>query len=93
VAREIVLEDQIVAYAEACGWLVRKMIYPGRRGCPDRWFFKHGAIVIMEIKRAGRPAQPDGNQVREHRRLRDHGFRVHLVNDFETARALLDAAA
>lgn len=85
---EAEIEDDVVIFATNRGWLVRKMIYPGRRGCPDRWFFKNGRLVIMEMKR------PDGtlsgNQKREIERFAAVGWTIHVVSDRDTACMLLE---
>ena len=44
-------EGKAVAWAENNGWIVRKMQYIGRRGCPDRFFFGYGQIIMIEFKR------------------------------------------
>lgn len=86
---EAEIEDDVVAWATLRGWLVRKMIYPGRRGCPDRFFFKAGRLVIIEFKRkvSGRLS---GNQGRERTKYAAAGFTVHVVNDRDTAWVLLE---
>ena len=86
---EAEIEDDVVIFATSRGWLVRKMQYPGRRGCPDRWFFKGGRLVIIEFKREHR-SERSGNQVREHQRFRDAGFSVHTISDRDTACLLLE---
>lgn len=86
---EAEIEDDVVAWAEARGWLVRKMQYPGRRGCPDRWFFKGGRLVIIEFKRP-RTGRLSGNQGRERDRYAAAGFTVHVIDDRDTACLLLE---
>lgn len=75
---EIAFEKACCDDATARGWINRKMAYPGRRGCPDRWFFKDGDMVVVEFK------APDGAlspiQTREIRRLRHAGLTVHVVS-------------
>ena len=44
-------EGKAVVWAENNGWIVRKMQYIGRRGCPDRFFFGYGQIIMIEFKR------------------------------------------
>lgn len=78
--REKLIEDAYVAYAEAHGWLARKAVYSGRRGSPDRWFFRNGKLVLVEFKRPGET--PDGLQVKEHKALKDHGFPVLVIDRF-----------
>lgn len=88
---EAEIEDDVCIFAANRGWLVRKMKYPGRRGCPDRFFFKRGRLVIIEFKRPvlGRVS---GNQVRERNRYIDQGFPVHLISDRDTACLLLEGS-
>jgi len=85
---EAEIEDDVVAWAERRGWLVRKMVYPGRRGCPDRWFFKNGRLVIIEFKRKG--GRLSGNQVRERERFHKAGFVVDVIDDRDDACMLLE---
>jgi len=86
--REAPIEDDCIAFAENRGWMVRKMVYPSRRGCPDRFFFKEGRLVIMEFKRQHK-VDADPLQVREHRRYAAAGWTVHIVNDRDVAARLL----
>lgn len=87
MSREIVVEQKVCDLAEADGWLVRKCVYAGRRGSPDRWFFRDGRVVLIEFKRAGQ--FPDAQQQREHDRLAAQGFTVHVVRDVASGLALL----
>lgn len=87
---EATLEGDMVAWAENNGWLVRKMQYVGRRGCPDRFFFRGGNLVIVEFKRPGRN-KADPLQVREHKRYADAGWKVHLINDRDEAKRILSS--
>ena len=87
---EASVEDDVVAWAENRGWLVRKMQYVGRRGCPDRFFLRGGNLVIVEFKRPGRN-KADPLQVREHRRYAEAGWKVHVINDRDEAKRILSA--
>lgn len=83
--REKHIEDDCVAMAEADGWLVRKVLYAGIKGSPDRWFFKNGVLLCVEFKKPGE--EPNGQQLKQQAKLNDHGFYVHNINnkkDFET---------
>ena len=84
-------ENKAVAWAENHGWVVRPMSYRGRRGCPDRWFFGFGKIVIIEFKRP-EDGHLSGNQVKERARLAECGIVVHVVNDWREAIAILQRA-
>lgn len=92
VQKEVVLENDISGpggEAEQAGWLVYKMQFVGRRGCPDRWHFRrdHEKPVIIEYKKRGE--KPDGLQVKTHDRLRSQGFKVHIVDTHDDARRIL----
>lgn len=82
------IEDAVVEYAESKGWLVRKVVYAGRRGAPDRWFFKNGVLLMIEFKRPGRPL--DGHQDKERQRMAAVGHRVHVIDDIAKGKALFD---
>lgn len=81
MAREIELENAAVEYAEKQGWLAWKLVIAGIKGSPDRWFFKNGKLLIIEFKR--RDEEPDGNQKRRHKDLREAGFTVHVIDTWE----------
>lgn len=85
---EAEIEDDVVIFAVNRGWHVRKMQYPGRRGCPDRWFFKGGRLVIIEFKRPG--GRVSASQAKEIKRFAEQGFGVHVVSDRDTACMLLE---
>jgi hypothetical protein len=87
--KELSVEATVCAYAEDRGWLVRKIVYPGRRGAPDRHFYKDGRLIIVEFKRPV-GGVVSGNQKREHIRLMAAGFPVHLINDISKGCALFD---
>jgi hypothetical protein len=69
MADESLVEVPICNWAEADGWIVRKLKYIGRRAGPDRLFAKGKRIVLIEFK------DPDGElsalQGREFRRFRE----------------------
>jgi len=88
--REAVVEADISGpegEAVKAGWKVYKMQFIGKRGCPDRWHFRRGVLVIIEYKKIGE--KPDGIQMRRHDELRGQGFEVHVVRDHDHARKLL----
>lgn len=88
--REGDIEAKIIRAGKQRGWRQRKMMFVGRRGCPDRWFMrKPGQLVILEIK------DPDGvkavAQKREVKWLTDNGFNAHFVDSVEAAIQIFDA--
>lgn len=89
------VEDYFVAQCETHGALVRKLAYIGRRGAPDRMVvwrpgrnpkgyystkFGHH-IDFVELKAPGK--KPDPHQKREHKRLRDLGCNVFVIDSKE----------
>jgi hypothetical protein len=85
--REIVLEEDAVRLGEQRGWLVRKITYPGRKGAPDRHFYKAGRCVMIEFKASQKG--PRVQQDKEHKRLKEAGFTVHIVDSWEAFNALI----
>jgi len=84
------VEDAVVEWAENHDWLVRKMRFIGRRGCPDRYFYGYGHIVMIEFKRPN--GTRSAGQVREHRRLENAGLKVHVIEYAEDGIDILKAA-
>ena len=82
--REITVEEYLVRRVKETGGEVRKVIWPSRRGAPDRlcgWAStKRNGFV--EMKKPGGPGAED-HQLREHRRLRAIGFRVDVIHTKE----------
>lgn len=76
--------------AEKAGFLHRKVVYQGRRGAPDDWYFGFGGrLIIIEHKRPGK--KPDPHQEREIARLRERGFDVRVVSTVEKAMRVFQA--
>lgn len=75
---ESYVEGSVCRWAEAHGWLVRKLAWLGRRGAPDRFFIKAGRIVLIEFKRPGN--SPELHQEREIARLRAAGAEVYVID-------------
>ena len=88
--RETVVEKHLRKKATAAGALVRKMIWPGHRGAPDRlvvwppvrvdlgW---RPVIDFVELKAPGK--KPDPHQEREHQKLRGVGCPVFVLDTIE----------
>lgn len=87
--REAYIEAQVIKHAKRLGWRQRKMMFVGRRGCPDRWFFRGpGQVVIIEFK------DPNGRlsvaQKREVNWFLANGFHVHVIDDIAEGKAVFD---
>lgn len=85
--KEEQLEAAIVTSAENAGWVSRKMQYVGRRGAPDRLFYRHSRVVFMEIKRPG--GVLSGLQRKEIRLMKERGIEAHVVDNIEKAAEIL----
>jgi hypothetical protein len=86
-------ELEAVAWAENHGWVVRKMQYIGRRGCPDRFFFGYGKIIPIEFKKnastPSRRGKASEGQANEHKILMEVGVIVHIFYSSAEAIAFL----
>ncbi len=88
--REAYIEAQVCQYAERRGWRQRKVAFVGRKGCPDRWFFRApGRVVIIEFKDPNGPTAY--HQKKEIAWFRENGFHVHKVDSIEQGCAIFDA--
>lgn len=91
--RESTVEAHLRKKATAAGALVRKMIWPGHRGAPDRLVIWRAepwtcclrcnapSIHFIELKAPGK--KPDPHQEREHERLRSMGCTVLILDSIE----------
>ncbi len=82
------IEEKVQEFAEARGWLVRKLKWIGRRGAPDRLYLRNGRVVFPEFKQKGKPPNPQ--QAREHERLRNHGAEVVVIDNIEAGVAYFE---
>jgi hypothetical protein len=87
--RESTIENAVIEHGEATGWFTRKITYAGRHGCRDRDFYGFGQIVMIEFKRPGSVPRP--HQERERKRMAQAGLKVHVIDDIERGKALLDS--
>jgi hypothetical protein len=78
---------QVKTFAKSRGFIHRKVVYAGRRGAPDDWFFgPNGTLIIIEFKKYGKA--PTEQQFRELKRLTDLGFDAHYIDDIDAGKAL-----
>lgn len=81
-------ESRIEAYfcdeVDAVGGEAEKFVSPGKVGVPDRIVtWKLGDLDYVELKATGE--RPEPHQVRDHKRRRERGFRVFVVNCYAAA--------
>ena len=87
------LERDVEAYLYkqvlARGGLIRKVMWVGRRGAPDRVvMMPGGSITWIELKRPG--AKPDAHQAREHARMRDMGQTVCVLDSVDAVNTWME---
>jgi hypothetical protein len=99
--RERDIENYLVQRVKAMGGEVRKVRWIGRRGAPDRLvmlprfrqvddrvaYQPEDTTVWVELKAPGE--KPEPHQVREHRRMRDMGQRVEVIDSLAGVEELL----
>lgn len=86
--RESYIEDYLIARAKARGGLLRKVKWIGRHGAPDRVLMLPGGIIIwIELKAPGEV--PEDHQLREHKRMRDMGQVVMVIDSLDGVDRLL----
>ena len=89
---EAKLQDKCRDYAKANGWGARKVCEIGRRGFPDFLFAKkvnenRCPKFLVEFKKIGEEATVQ--QRLRHAQLRNEGWRVYVVDDFEDFKNVL----
>lgn len=82
--RESKIENYLVDQAKARGDEVRKVKWIGRSNAPDR--FLMALNVWVELKATGK--EPNGAQLREHKRMRKFGLDVRVIDSFAGVDAL-----
>lgn len=85
-------ERKTVDQAIKHGWKVRKLMFIGVRGAPDRMFGKNGRCVLIEFKREDEV--PRRQQMIRHEELRSaYGLEVHWTDSYEEACQILGIPA
>jgi hypothetical protein len=84
------IEEKVCTYAKENGFLVYKFTSPARAAVPDRMFVvPQKGIFFVEFKRGGQKPTPP--QEREHKRLRDAGVTVYVIDNVEDGKRMIDA--
>ena len=84
--RESRVEQAVNDFARKEGWLAFKWTSPSQRGVPDMIYFKDGVCQMIEFKAPG--AKPSPLQHAIHKRLKEHGFHVYVVDNIEQGKTL-----
>lgn len=79
---EGVVERYLDARVRGLGGTTRKWVSPGHNGVPDRIVLWPTSIVHF-VETKARDGELQGNQEREHKRLRDLGNRVEVLHTRE----------
>ncbi|MGV1943490.1 hypothetical protein ACQZ5D_23685 [Agrobacterium sp. 22-211-1] len=86
-------EMDAVAFAENNGWVVRKLAYIGRVGCPDRLFAGHGTLLLIEMKKPAARKRKDGGlsagQSGERKRFAEVGVTIHVCYTADEVKSIL----
>jgi len=82
------IEKKLVAYCKQAGLLTYKFASPAHRGVPDRIIMGKGAVMFLELKRAGK--KPSSLQY--HVRDEMHAVGIHWTwaDSYASARAAVD---
>jgi hypothetical protein len=80
--RESKIESYFVKEVEIAGGEAEKFVSPEKSGVPDRKvLWDGGNLDYVELKATNET--PDAHQIRDHKRRRDRGFRVFVLNSFK----------
>jgi Holliday junction resolvase len=72
--KESNLQSEIIEHAHRRGWFAQKVVFDGRRGCPDVVAIRRGRTVWIEVKREGDDLRRQ--QALVAREMREHGAEV-----------------
>jgi hypothetical protein len=83
------IEAYLVEQVERHGGLIRKVVWAGRRGCPDRFVaFPGGKHGFVEVKAPGEKLA--AHQAREVERLRSAGVTVGVTDNYDGVDLLIE---
>jgi len=83
------IEKSVGSYAKRKGVLTDKFCSPSKPSVPDQMYtFPGGLIVLIEFKASGK--KPTVKQVEDHRKRRDQGGLVYVVDNIEDGKRLVD---
>ena len=87
---EHMIEQHLVNEVKKQGGWAPKFVSPGTNGMPDRIvLMPYGHIGFVELKAPGEKPRP--LQLYRHQQLRDMGFQVFVMDDFDQAQMIIDA--
>lgn len=77
------IEQPAREFAISRGWLFEKVVSNTRRGWPDRFCARKGAVILVEFKKPGK--EPTEQQLLRHSELRRYGLEVHWIDNLKQA--------
>jgi len=80
---ERALHRYVAKEAKRVGVLCRKVVYVGRRGCPDILLVFGGRVMLLELKSPTGKGRLSASQETEIQRLRVRGMDVRVINSQE----------
>lgn len=86
--REREVEQFFIRRVREAGGLQRKFVSPGHRGVPDRIAVFDGRVSFVELKAPGKTLSAD--QIREHKKLREAGCRLYVIDSKEAVEYFID---
>lgn len=88
--KETTIESNFVKQVKAMGGMAIKLISPNFAGLPDRLvLLPHGRMFFVELKATGQKPRP--LQIAVHRKLRELGFTVYVIDSNEKVKELLQS--
>lgn len=88
--KESTIESNFVKQVKAMGGMAIKLISPNFAGLPDRLvLLPHGRMFFVELKATGQKPRP--LQIVVHRKLRELGFTVYVIDSNEKVKELLQS--
>lgn len=88
--RENKLEQKLVTTVKHMGGIAPKFVSPGFDGMPDRIvLLPYGMIGFVEVKVMG--CKPRPLQLARHKKLRDLGFKVYVLDDEKQIETILQS--
>lgn len=84
------VEQNLVEEVKRAGGWAPKFTSPGTNGMPDRIVLLPGGHMgFVEVKAPGKKPRPQ--QLLRHKRLRELGFQVFVMDDFDQAQTIIES--
>ncbi len=75
-------------YAISRGWFAEKIMKARRKGFPDYIYLRKGRVIFIEFKRSP-TEEPNIQQLKRHKEMREHGATVYVVGSLDEAKKIL----